>query len=89
MITLNISDRFNYALLPNLDSLKAYVEKRQPVGQFLTAVLENDLAGAVAHADSNNVWLIPIYHCWIYNEAPCLCHGSKDRVTKWLFPSEE
>ena len=84
MVTLSHADRFNYDLLPILESLQAYVSERRPVGDFLTAILTNDLARAVAHADDTNVWLIPIYYGWVYNEAPQGCHGSKEKVKAWL-----
>ncbi len=84
MILLSHSDRFNYSRLPNLDGLERYVEHRIPVGDFLTAVLSNDLATAVAHADDQNIWLIPIYMMWLFNEAPSQCHGSREKVAAWL-----
>ncbi len=40
------------------------------MGSFLTAVVENDLDGAVGKADSVNVRALPIYIKYFYNYAP-------------------
>jgi hypothetical protein len=36
-------------------------------GSFVTAVLNNDLAGAINHADSTNVQMLPFYVTMICN----------------------
>jgi hypothetical protein len=41
-----------------------------PFGSFLTAVLANDLVGAVAKADDNNRRIISEYAAFLYNEMP-------------------
>lgn len=41
-----------------------------PMGSFLTAVVENDLEGAVGKADSTNVRALPVYLKYFYNYAP-------------------
>ena len=76
--------RTDYSLAKNLDGLKRYVEHRIPTGGFLRAVLENDLKEAVARADDENQHVIPIYVCWLYNEAPSTCWGSPEAVKAWL-----
>ena len=74
----------NYFLAKNLDGLKRYVEHHIPTGDFLKAVLENDLTEAVARADDENQRVIPIYVSWLYNEAPSKCWGSPEAVRAWL-----
>lgn len=52
-------------------------------GNFLTAVLENDLKSAVAHADDENLQNLPAYVGYLYNEAPGDCWGSKEKVAAY------
>ena len=64
--------------------LKRYIENKIEPGSFLFAVLSNDLFGAMGKADlGNRMNLFNIVN-WIYNNAPCSCHGSKDIVVNWL-----
>lgn len=41
-----------------------------PFGGFLTAILANDLVGAVERADAENVRLLKNYASYLYNEMP-------------------
>ena len=64
-----------------------YFENHIEPGDFLTAVLENDLMAAIGHADDNNKQAINSYVVWLYNCAPARASGSwgsRDAVTKWL-----
>ena len=67
-----------------LDAFQRYVEFRISPGSFLTAVLCNDLKGAVGSADSTNINLIPEYVSFLYNNAPSTCWGSVEKVQNWL-----
>jgi hypothetical protein len=68
----------------NRGAMERYVEDRCQPGSFLTAVLSNDLVGAVSCADSmNTVHLVDVVK-WVYNELPGLCWGSREKVRKWL-----
>ena len=53
-------------------ALDAYVrgEHPYPFGSFVTAVLANDLVGAVLHADDNNRELLMDYASYLYNDMP-------------------
>jgi molybdopterin-guanine dinucleotide biosynthesis protein A len=73
-----------YERLPSIDGLKRYIEHRIPTGDFLRAVLENDLQRATAHADNRNLPLIGLYCKYLYNEAPSACWGSPKKVKAWL-----
>lgn len=67
------------------DSLKNYVERRLPVGGFLTAVLSNDLWGAFTKADSENrvlLWEIVSFIHW--EIVPTLCYGSLEKIARWM-----
>lgn len=49
-------------------------------GDFLTAVLQNDLMEALGRADSYNRATIFQICSYIYNELPSTCHGSPEKV---------
>lgn len=66
------------------DSLDRYVNHRIQPGGFLTAVLSNDLVGAVGRADSFNKKVIPEIITYIYNQLPSNCWGSSEKVQDWL-----
>ncbi len=67
-----------------IDGLRNYFDHRLEPGHFLTAVLENDLLHAVMYADSMNLYALPAYANWLYNEAPSHGWGSKKKVDAWL-----
>lgn len=64
-------------------ALQRHVASGEPTGDFLTAVLENDLAEAVGRSDWINVQRLTAYVVWLYNEAPAACWGSKEKVAAW------
>lgn len=67
-----------------MESLECYIKHGCPVGDFLTAVLCNDLMGACGRADDENMANLPAYCAYLYNEAPAGCHGSKENVARWI-----
>ena len=67
-----------------LAALNRYVEHKLAPGGFLTAVLSNDLFGAVARADSENLVALPDIVKYIYNELPSDCWGSRGIVNRFL-----
>lgn len=67
-----------------VESLEGWVRHAHKPGDFLTNVLCNDLAGAAAHADHTNRWLLTAYVGWLYNEAPGTCWGSPEKVAAWV-----
>jgi hypothetical protein len=52
-------------------------------GEFLQAVLRNDLREAVGRADDENKELLPEYVAWLYSDAPAGCSGSAEKVLAW------
>lgn len=74
--------------LPIRDDIKMalynYVEKGWPLGEFLTAVVENDLMEAMGRADSYNRATIHQICTYVYNEMPMSSHGSPEKVTQWM-----
>ena len=65
-------------------SVRRYVIDRQPVGDFLTAVVENNLKAAIACADSQNAQSLAGYVMFFHNHTPSACWGSKEKVKEWL-----
>ena len=65
-------------------AIDRYVEYHIPVGHFLTAVLENDLASAIFRADEENLIALRdiVRYCW--NEIPGDSWCSPDNVKRWL-----
>lgn len=66
------------------DSLEEYVQLGRPVGDFLTAVICNDLKEAVMYADDNNIAQLPAYANYFYNYAPRECWGSRAAMERWI-----
>lgn len=55
----------------------------RPCGSFITAVLENDLRGAMGHADPESLAALPSIVSYCYNNIPGHCWGSKEVVKAW------
>ena len=73
----HISDRMMIGILN-------YTEHHIPTGDFLTAVISNDLTGACFRADDNNLENLPAFVAYFYNEAPSTCWGSEDKRLRWI-----
>jgi hypothetical protein len=61
-----------------------YYENGIPPGDFLSAVIDNDLSEAVARADDENVHLLKAYVMWFYNQAPSGSWGREGSVQRWI-----
>lgn len=66
------------------DALARYIFDRIPTGDFLRAVLENDLRKAVGYADAENLALLPTYAQIVHALAAHGAAGSPAAVQKWL-----
>jgi len=80
-------------LLPDymVGALVRYFNCHIPPGDFLTAVLSNDLAEAVNRADEVNRHALGDYIIWLYNYAPGRPNGwgSPQAVQDWIAYEEE
>jgi hypothetical protein len=76
----------DYARIPERmqNALREYVINRHETGDFLKAVICNDLRNAVGRADDDNLPLIPLYVRWFHNIAPASCHGSHRAMDEWV-----
>ncbi len=66
------------------DGLRRYVQDHCPTGDFLYAVLSNDLMEAMGRADENNRVALFEICTYIWNYLPGACWGSKEKVDRWL-----
>ena len=75
----------DYTVLPAhlRRGLEEYIERGHIPGQFLSAVLSNDLMGAFAHGDETSKAALDTIIKFMWNEAPSACWGSKTFMTGW------
>ena len=76
----------DYGRLPEhmQDGMRLYIEHGIEPGSFLTAVLSNDLMGALSKADDINRHCLLDYGMFLYNNAPSRSFGSRQAVKEWL-----
>lgn len=64
--------------------LLTYIMEGKKPGDFLTAVLRNDLKEAVGHADDVNIAMLQNYVRFLYSYAPGTCWGNPERMAAWM-----
>ena len=67
-----------------VNPIRHYIEKRIPPGDFLTAIICNDLFKATRHADKVNAKNLIAWVNFFYNEVPTIVWGSKKKMEDWL-----
>ncbi|MDP3703891.1 MAG: hypothetical protein Q8R78_05845 [Candidatus Omnitrophota bacterium] len=67
-----------------MDAIRRYIDEGLRPGDFLTAVIDNDLKEAVSRADDENLANLPAFICYFYNEAPAGCWGSRENRLAFL-----
>ena len=67
-----------------INSVLDYIEDGVPPGGFLSAIIENDLRGAISSADLNNLALLPEWVTWFYTFAPASCWGKDGACRAWI-----
>ena len=70
-------------------SLERYRDYGVPVGDFLQAVLRNDLLDALCRADSDNLAALRAIALWVHWELPSRAHGSAGAVEGWIAQHRE
>jgi hypothetical protein len=65
-------------------AVTGYVLDGRPVGDFLTALLANDLLAAARHADDANLVAFGRWARLVYQHMPSQCHGSYHIVCRWI-----
>ena len=66
------------------EAIRRYVLQGLRPGDFLTAVITNNLREAVGRADAENLPLLKTYVQWFYNVAPGSCSGSPEIMREWM-----
>lgn len=76
----------DYSLLPAhcQGGMRRYIEEGIAPGDFMLAVLSNDLVGAASRADNTNINRLKDYALFLYNEVPSTCWGSREKVDAWM-----
>ncbi len=67
-----------------MDGIRRYVDQGIPPGDFLQAVICNDLVAAVSRADDENIRNLPAFVGYFYNEVPGPCWGSPQKMEAWI-----
>lgn len=65
------------------EGLRSYLMEYYRPGHFLCALLENDLAGALARADDVSILAVRDIMSYLFNCAPAGSYGSRDEVDRW------
>ena len=66
------------------EGAREYVENGRPPGNFLRAVLENNLVEAYIKADYINTTAMREWANWLYNECPTQAWKSSVAITAWI-----
>ncbi len=72
-----------------VQGLLRYKDHKIPTGDFLKAVLENNLVEAFRRADLENRRDMYEIVQFCYNELPASAWGSPEKVKRWLNPTKE
>ena len=77
LIEADVPESLHYGLVE-------YFAARQPTGDFLRAVLENNLSEAAVRADIVNRFCLAEIVLFLYNDCPARAWGSPEKVAAWL-----
>lgn len=76
----------NYGRLPEhiRGGVQRYIEHGIAPGDFLTAVIRNDLGASFACADERNIEAMRDIVTFFWTEAPAGSWGSREHMSYWL-----
>jgi len=60
-----------------------YRDKGVIPGDFLQAIICNNLVRAAGRADGENLGNLPAYANWLYNHLPLVAYGSEESMERW------
>ena len=85
-LVMLMSDPRDISRIPShmMHNIRRYIYDHEPVGDFLTAIITNNLKEACARADLENLQIIPAYVNYFYNYAPMTCWGNPEKMRAWL-----
>jgi hypothetical protein len=64
--------------------IRRYIDEHKRPGDFLQAIISNELKNAIWYADDENMDLLPHYVQYFYWKAPSECWGNKKAMEKWI-----
>ena len=67
-----------------IDSLKRFANDGVNPGDFLLAVIANDLVEAFGRADEHSIDNMPHIVAWVYNYMPIVACKSYENANKWM-----
>ena len=67
-----------------MGGIERYIDNGVLPGDFLTAIIHNNLKEAVTRADDENLRNLPAYVAYFYNNAPAPCWGSEEAMKQWI-----
>lgn len=75
----------DYVLLPAhlRGGMQRYLEEGMLPGQFLQAVLKNDLAGTFSRADHESQAALVDIVAWLHMECPGTAWGNEEKMLAW------
>jgi len=84
--SINDSWKKNLNLVPShlVNGMKLYIEHGIPPGDFLQAVLRNDLMESMGRADEESRNGLFNLCTFLYSHAPFDCHGSEAKYKAWV-----
>jgi hypothetical protein len=76
----------DYTMLPDhmQESARKYLEVGCHTGDFLHAVLSNNLVNAYRRADPDNHAAMHQWAQWLVNEVPISCWGSEEKIERHI-----
>ena len=76
----------DYSMIPQdtIETIDRYVKDGCSTGDFLYAVMTNDLFESIRRADKENGKVLVDICRYIYNEIPSNCWGDKETVAAWM-----
>ena len=86
MTTKIFHSEMEYEKLPERlrAGVQRYVEEGYVPGDFLFAVITNNLMMAVGRADSDMIKVLPEIVSWFYSYPPSPCWGSEKALGSWV-----
>jgi hypothetical protein len=81
----------DYCEIPTrlLEALARYLFEGMVTGQFLQAVLRNDLSDAVSRADVESLAALKPLVLLLNNACPGNCHGGSEAILRWCHAMPE
>ncbi len=75
----------DYDLVPPhlRNGMREYIQRGHVPGDYLQAVIANDLNDALSRADENSMGSLGVLTTWLYNDAPGGCWGSRGIMNAW------